>query len=80
MIIRSLVVGVASLVLVACEPIETDGTTSETVETVSAGATAMPSGLSGEQQGIWNTFSDAGKKVVSDCMASGKSFAACTAI
>ena len=81
MFFKSIMLGVATVALVACEPIETSNDATETeTETVAAEATGVPSGLSREQQGLWNTFSDAGKKLVSECMASGKSFATCTAV
>lgn len=82
MIIRSLVLCAASVALVACEPMEATSTgaaATQSVEAASAGGTAMPKGLTGEQQGIWNTYTDAGKKYVGDCMATGKSFTACSA-
>ena len=79
MFFKSIMLGVATVALVACEPIETSNDATET-ETVTVEATGVPSGLSREQQGLWNTFSDAGKKLVSECMASGKSFATCTAV
>ena len=80
MIFRSLILGAATLALMACEPVETSETATETETAGAGGGLAMPSGLTREQQSIWNTYSDAGKKHVNECMATGKTYQACTAV
>lgn len=79
MIARLVVLGMASVILLGCEPVDKpaeDGAAASQA----AGDTSMPEGLNSEQRLIWSTFSDKGKAQVNACMASGKSFRACAGV